>query len=226
MNRSPSEPTVSGAASVTALAKNCPSCGAPLETPVACAACGAVHSVAESATPFEVLGLAPSFLVDERDLRRRSTRFSRLVHPDFFAAAEPEVRERAERDSARLNAAFETLSDAVRRADWLVAHLGGPTEEVERSMPKPFLLEVLEWNEVLEEARAASKPDPRVDALADDLGLRREQSLDAITELLEPLPARGSQALTSARRELNAVRYLDRALRTIEALRLAQAERR
>lgn len=204
----------------------CPACNAPLETPVACASCGSVHDVAESATPFELLGLAPGFVVDARDLRRRLTRFSRLVHPDFFSAAEPHVRERAERNSARLNAAFETLHDDVRRADWLVAHLGGPSEEAERSMPKPFLLEVLEWNEVLEEARAASKPDPRVDALADDLDARRAESLSAITKLLEPLPARGSEALTSARRELNAVRYLDRALRTIEALRLAHAERR
>lgn len=221
MSRSPSERTVSDTGTTL-----CSACGTPLETPVACASCGSVHSVAESATPFELLGLLPSFVVDERDLRRRLTRFSRLVHPDFFSAAESDVRERAERNSARLNSAFETLSDAIRRADWLVAHLDGPTEEAERSMPKPFLLEVLEWNEVLEEARAASKPDPRVDALADDLSVRREASLRTITRLLEPLPARGSPALTTARRELNAVRYLDRALRTIEALRLAHAERR
>ncbi len=205
---------------------NCPACNAPLETPVACGACGAVHAVPEIATPFEILGLEPNFALDERDLRRRLTRFSRLVHPDYFAAAPPDVRERAERNSARLNAAFEILADPVRRADWFVGHLGGPAEDAERSMPKPFLLEVLEWNEVLEEARAASKPDPRVEALAADLADRRATSLATITKRLDPLPPRGSEALTAVRRELNAVRYLDRALHTIEALRLAHAERR
>lgn len=205
---------------------NCPACGAPLETPVACGACGAVLAVSDSATPFELFGLPPGFAVDERDLRRRSTRFSRLVHPDFFAASDPAVRERAERNSARLNLAFDVLSDAARRADWLVVHLGGPTEETERAMPQAFLMEVLEWNELLEEARAASGMDPRIEPLAAELGARRQAALVRIASLLDPLPVRGSAQLAAARRELNALRYLDRALGEIDTLRLARAERR
>lgn len=205
---------------------NCPACGAPLETPVACGACGAIHAVSETASPFEVLGFAPGFAVDEREVRRRLTRFSRLVHPDFFAAAEPAVRERAERNSARLNLAFDVVADAQRRADWLVVHLGGPTEESDRSMPKAFLMEVLEWNELLEEARAASAADPRIETLAAELAARRAAGLDRIAELLDPLPEPGSPRLRTARSELNALRYLDRALREIESLRLARAERR
>src|SRR5688572_25983742 len=123
---------------MSASVQSCPACGAPLETPVACGACGAIHEVADSATPFEVLGLEPSARVDERDLRRRLTRFSRLVHPDFYAAAEPAVRERAEQSSARLNQAFEVVADPARRADRIVLDLGGPTEEADRAMPPEF----------------------------------------------------------------------------------------
>jgi len=205
---------------------NCPACGAPLETPVACGACGAVHDVPDAATPFELFGLAPRFALDERELRRMSTRHARLVHPDFHAASEPPVRARAERNSARLNLAFDVLSDAARRADWLVVHQGGPTEESERAMPQAFLMEVLEWNELLEEARAADVVDPRIDPLATELAARRQAALARVATLLEPLPARGSPQLAAARRELNALRYLDRALREIESLRLARAERR
>lgn len=205
---------------------NCPACGAPLETLVACGACGEVLSVPEAASPFDVLGLEPGFALDERDLRRRLTRFSRLVHPDFHAAADAAVRGRAERNSARLNLAFDVLSDAERRADWLVVHRGGPTEESDRSMPRSFLLEVLEWNEVLEEARAASAVDPRVEPLAAELVARRTAGLARIAQLLDPIPARGAPALASARSELNALRYLSRALREVESLRLARAERR
>ena len=50
--------------------------------------------------------------------------------------------------------------------------------------------------------------------------------LDRIANLLDPLPERGSPRLAAARSELNALRYLDRALREIESLRLARAERR
>jgi len=205
---------------------NCSACGAPLETPVACGSCGAVHAVSGSATPFEILGLAPSFRLDERELRRRSTRFSRWVHPDYFTAAEPHVRELVEQNSARLNSALETLSRPTQRADWLVVHLGGPTEDAERAMPQPFLLEVLEWNEVLEEARASSELDARVEPLFTELTARRASNLERLDELLEPLPAKDSANLVLARRELNALRYLDRALREIESLRLARAERR
>ncbi len=206
--------------------QNCPACGAPLETPIACGACGSVHAVHETATPFEILGFAPSFRLDEREVRRRSTRFSRFVHPDFFAAAEPRIRELAERNSARLNSAFEALAQPTQRADWLVVHLGGPTEDAERSMPQAFLLEVLEWNEVLDEARSSAAADPRVEALEVELRARRAANLAQLETLLEPLPGRNSERLVLARRELNALRYLDRALREIESLRLARAERR
>lgn len=204
----------------------CSQCGAPLETPIACAACGAIQSVPDDATPFALLGLEPAHAVDERDLRRRLTRAARLVHPDFHAGADDAVRSRAEALSARLNRAFETVSDATRRADWLVVHRGGPTEESERAMPAAFLAEVLDWNEVLQEARASAVHDPRVDALAAELAGRRDAGLAALAELMAPLPERGSPRLTAARRELNALRYLDRALREIESLRLARAERR
>lgn len=205
---------------------NCPACGAPLETPVACGACGTIHAVSETASPFEILGLRPGFELEGSELRRRSTRFSRLVHPDFFAGADPAVRERAERNSARLNQAFDVLADAQKRADWLVVHLGGPTEESERSMPQAFLMEVLEWNELLEEVRASGAADPRLAGLAADLAQRRAQGLERLARLLQPLPARGAPELVAARSELNALRYLDRALREIESLRLDRAERR
>lgn len=206
---------------------NCEACGAPLETLVACAACSAVRAVPDVATPFAVLGLEPPrFDVDEPDLRRRRTRASRLVHPDFFGAAAPDARERAERNSALLNRAYDVLADPARRADWLVLHLGGPSEESDRAMAPDFLAEVLDWNEVLEEARASDRLDPRVEPLAADLARRREEGLARLARLLVPTPARGAPALAAARRELNALRYLDRALREIESQRLARAERR
>jgi len=208
----------------------CSACGAPLETPVACAACGAVQEVADAATPFDVLGLEPTHALDERELRRRLTSFSRLAHPDFFGTADAATRERAEQNSARLNQAFDLLSDDARRADWLVVHLGGPAESQDRAMPQAFLVEVLDWNEILEEAAAAARSssdvDPRVDALAVELTERRGAAQQALRKLLDPLPEPGSPRLTAARRELNGLRYLDRALRQIESLRLSRAERR
>ncbi len=205
---------------------HCESCGETLETPLVCTVCGVLHAVDPEPTPFGVLGLDPAFEVELAELNRRLLRFSRKTHPDYFGTADAETRARAEHNSALLNAAFELLVDPFRRADHLVESLGGPSEKDERQMPQAFLMEVLEWNEALEEARASAPASDQRGTLAgleQELVARRETTMSAVAEGLEPLPARGSSSLTELRRHLNAVRYLDRALRELRALRMEEA---
>jgi molecular chaperone HscB len=175
------------------------------------------------ASPFAVLGLHPGYFLDEGDLRRRLLRFSRLVHPDYFATGTVEVRERAERATAALNDAYELLVDPVQRADWLIRDRGGPSEREERAMPQSFLLEVLAWNEALEAARetvAGSRERQELDALGRELAARRGNALADVARFLgEPTGPAGAD-LRSARQALNAVRYLDRSLGEIRELSL------
>ena len=204
---------------------SCSQCGAALETPLGCEACGALFQT-EALTPYEIFGLAPGTSPDARELKRRLLRFSRLTHPDFHGNGPEEERARAERNTALLNEAHEILSDDFARADWIIRHLGGPAESDERQMPTAFLMEVLEWNETLEEARnePADAPLPAaLGVLETTWNNERRTNLDAVLARLDPLPRNGASALTEARRQLNAVRYLDRALRELEALRLARA---
>jgi molecular chaperone HscB len=207
----------------------CPKCGAKLETPLGCSSCGVLFSPSTQPTPFEVFGLAPAFAVDATELKRRLLRFSRILHPDYFGAADAATRQLAERNSAMLNEAHDTLSDAATRADWLVRWLGGPGDSDKRDMPKSFLLEVLEWNETLETAREAapgSSERAALDALEQTLRDRRATILAGVERLLTPLPERGSSKLADARAELNALRYLDKTLAEIAALRLDHATSR
>jgi Fe-S protein assembly co-chaperone HscB len=205
----------------------CPHCDAELETPSSCPACGRLLAVPNQTTPYAMLGLADiEYEIDREALRRRLLKATRAVHPDFFGTASDDVQKLASENSARLNEAFSILSDDVARADWIVERLGGPDEQTERAMPVEFLSEVLEWNEMLEEARATGAIDARVDALERDLKMRRVAALTAIAKLLTPLPARGSPGLKRVRQELNAVRYVDRALFEIGSLRLARSARR
>jgi molecular chaperone HscB len=219
---------------VTARAQNpdarvesrCPHCAAVLGTPLGCAACGRLLELPREPSPFEVFALPVQFDVDKKSLRKRLLEISRLTHPDFFGTASSELKQRAERASARLNSAHEILADDACRSDWLIAHLGGPDENEERQMPQPFLMEVLEWNEQLEEARKSRAPlSSELSTLEQSLRERREEALAAVRSALVPLPERGSQRLRDARRELNAIRYIDRALAEVEALRLANPAR-
>ena len=205
---------------------NCKSCGAALGSALVCEACGALQRAEAPLDPWAVLGLPVGFALDAGALRKRLLALQRRMHPDFFGGADAELRALAERNTAELNAAERLLSDDVRRADLLVKRLEGPDEQKERQMPPAFLAEVLEWNEVLEEARAAP-PGVRARAVLDGLeqGLRSERgaALAHIAAQLVPLPAPRAAALGEVRRELNAVRYLDRTLATLSELRLEQA---
>ncbi len=206
----------------------CPHCGVELETPLGCGACQVPLELTADPDPFSLTGISPSFNLDVEDLRARHLKISRWIHPDYFASA-PELRALAESNTGHLNGAIEALEEPLRRADHLIGGLGGPSEAEVNDMPQVFLMEVLEWNEALEEARAAEAGSAKREAafkLKSDLAEQRAARIDSIAELLHPLPEPKSEALSAARRELNAVRYLDRVLLELESLRLADAEAR
>lgn len=201
----------------------CPRCWAHLATPLFCESCNVLLQPHESPTPFQALGVAPGYALDLMALRKRLLGLSRHMHPDFFGAADAATRELAQRNTAELNAAFDILADDVRRADWIVKSLDGPSEEQERAMPPDFLAEVLGWNETIAEARAApldASARGHLRELAANLSKQRENFMGALASSLEPLPELRSPRLCDARRMLNAVRYLDRALHQIAELEL------
>jgi DnaJ-domain-containing protein 1 len=206
----------------------CPHCGAELETPLGCGACQVPLEVPTSLDPFRALGLEPSIGLDAEALRTKQLQYSRWIHPDYFAAS-PELRALAETNTGHLNAALDALEEPMRRADHLVRSLAGPSDDEVKGMSQAFLMEVLDWNESLETAREADAGSPQRQAalnLKPELETQRTEHITAITQLLEPLPEPGSELLTTARLQLNALRYLDRALEQLESLRLADAEAR
>jgi molecular chaperone HscB len=201
--------------------QRCPHCQAELESALGCSACGRLLDPPAELSPFELFGLEPGFALDERTLEKRLRATMRLVHPDGYASAPAALREQAERGSARLNGAYLTLADPAARADWLLTWLGGPSESQQRALPQPFLHEVLEWNELLEQARAGAQAALEgLAPLKSMLQARRGEALRTLERLLAPLPERGSPRLPEVRSQLNAIRYFERALSEIEALYL------
>jgi|SRR5688572_6036439 len=199
---------------------SCASCGAALETPLVCNACGALQTPDPAPDPFAVFGLEPSIDVNQSSLERLLILLTRRMHPDYFGR-DPAKRAQAERNTATLNSSYKIVSDLFRRSDWIVRDLGGPEDE--RQMSPQFLAEVLEWNEVLEAAREGeAEAIERLPVLENELRERRAERLSKLDSLLTPRPVHGSPVLREARRELNAVRYLDRTLEELAALRSAE----
>ncbi len=205
--------------------QTCPECQSSLSTPLVCLDCHALlpQTPGQTPSPFDALGVELGWRVEGKALKKQLLKLSRAVHPDFFATADEATRNRAEDASALLNSAFETLKDDFKRADWLVKVLGGPSDSEERQMPRAFLMQVMEWNEVLDDARSAAQGSAEWNAVAElesELATEREARFSAIAKQLDPLPAKGAGDLAPVRQELNAVRYIDRTQAEVKQLKL------
>ena len=86
-------------------------------------------------------------------------------------------------------------------------------------MHQEFLMEVMEWNEILDDHEPGS---PEFESLETDLREERERLTAAIAAYLTPLPdpssPEGAEALKDVRKDLNALRYIDRALTRVAGL--------
>lgn len=107
---------------------------------------------------FEVFGLPRRLVLDEAELQRRFYELSRQHHPDFHQGVSPDEQARVLETSARVNAAYRTLRDPIRRVEYLVRLGSAPqaqnVESVTLKAPAGLLAEMFEIQEALQEAKA------------------------------------------------------------------------
>jgi molecular chaperone HscB len=112
---------------------------------------------------FEVFGLPRRLVIDEADLQRRFYELSRRHHPDFHQGAPRDEQARSLETSARINAAYRTLRDPIRRVEYLVRLEGGAAPansgDVKPKAPPGLLAEMFEIQEALQEAKRGELHD-------------------------------------------------------------------
>src|SRR5689334_10487801 len=91
-----------------------------------CASCGAVQPLEAGggADFFAVLGLPRRFDLDLAEAERLYKELARRLHPDRFARADARARRASLARSVRVNDAWKTLRDPVRRAEYLLSLSG------------------------------------------------------------------------------------------------------
>ena len=105
-------------------------------------------------SPFQLFGMKPGFVIDEKRLESAYQAAMMKVHPDRFADRSAAERRVAEQWSARINEAHDTLKNAVLRASWLCEDAGHPIgAETNTAMPMDFLMKQMQWREALEAAQ-------------------------------------------------------------------------
>lgn len=156
--------------------------------------------------PFALFGAEPAFGIDLEKFGCARERALARVHPDRFADRSPAERRVAEQWTARINEAWDTLRDPVRRAAWFCAEQGVPVNaETDTAMPPEFLMRQIEWREAVEEGGAAAE------AVLAEARAMRERVLLALTDAID------------VRRDFAAARDLTRELMFVERF-LAQTK--
>ncbi len=115
---------------------------------------------------FELFGLPQTYQIDTGALAERYREVQRVLHPDRFASASDRERRLSLQGATRVNEAFDTLKDPVRRARYLLSLHGVDTDAQQQTTQDPgFLMEQMELREELEAARSSPEPLVRLDLI-------------------------------------------------------------
>ena len=102
---------------------------------------------------FELYSLPVSLKVDAALLKKKFFELSRQYHPDFFAAATAEEQADVLEKSSMVNKAFKTFSNADETIKYVLMQKGLLEEEEKYKLPNSFLMEMMDINEALMDAK-------------------------------------------------------------------------
>src|SRR5580658_5665153 len=180
---------------------SCWSCGS-MRAAHFCSSCGKVQPPVP-VDYFAFFGLPPKLNLDVAALQKDFYELSRRLHPDLNAHAGSQQQEWSLEQSSLLNDAYRTLSDPIKRTQYLLQLEGIVLEEQSKSateqarstgqlkkqiVPPDLLEEVFELNMQLEELRAHKKLGEDDPALIEEIGrqkLELEEKQEALLRELE-----------------------------------------
>lgn len=174
----------------------CWSCG-EMRADHFCHSCGKVQPPSP-VDYFSFFGFPRKLDLNTAALEKEFYALSRKLHPDVFGRAEEKERSWSLEQSSRLNDAYRTLKDPIKRTEYLLKLEGFELEEQSKQatekarasgdlkkqvVPPDLLEEVFELNMHLEELRAQKKLGEDDPALLEEIGkakLSLEEKHDAL----------------------------------------------
>jgi molecular chaperone HscB len=134
---------------------------------------------------FELFHLPQRFAIDTSALEKAYREVQSRVHPDKFARATDAEKRVAMQWATRANEAYQTLKNPFKRAAYL-CELNGIDLQIESNtaMPREFLMQQMEWREMLEDAKASRDIDA-LQKLETELNAARKAEVAQIGVLLD-----------------------------------------
>ena len=102
---------------------------------------------------FELFDIPVQLKVDKQALYKKFIALSKQHHPDYFATQQAEAQSRALEISASLNKAWKTFQNPDETIKYVLQSKGLLEEEEKYQLPPDFLLEMMDVNEQLMDAK-------------------------------------------------------------------------
>jgi molecular chaperone HscB len=118
---------------------------------------------------FELFEIPIQLKVDKTQLTKKYFELSRKYHPDFFTNAAEEEKIMTLERSASLNKAFKTFQHPDETIKYVLQLKGLLQDEEKYELPKDFLMEVLEINELLMDDAGKTGLPTRIAQLQSDI---------------------------------------------------------
>ncbi|KXJ21179.1 iron-sulfur cluster co-chaperone protein HscB [Exaiptasia diaphana] len=118
-----------------------------------CKTCEIIQPPGEDVSYFEIMDSPETFLVDIPQLQKMYRDLQFRLHPDRFSKCTPEEQNLSALHSSIINKAYNTLLKPLSRGKYLLKQHGISVEQTDTLSSPEFLMEIMEINESLEDAK-------------------------------------------------------------------------
>lgn len=131
---------------------------------------------------FELFGLPVAFKVDKNGLAKRYFALQKQYHPDYYSGATRQEQEAALEQSSMVNKAFKVLQDPDATMQYVLQLKGLLAEDEKYTLPQDFLMEMMELNEAIMEAKMEGTGTADIETRIADLQTQLYAPVQAIVE--------------------------------------------
>jgi molecular chaperone HscB len=135
-------------------------------------------------TYFELFNIPVSLQVDIASIKSKFYELSRKYHPDFFSQATEAEQEEALEKSSLLNKAFKVFNNKEETLKYVLQLKGLLEDEEKYKLPSAFLMEMMELNEALMDAKMEAD-EPTISNLKSHISSLENQLYENIESIIE-----------------------------------------
>jgi molecular chaperone HscB len=167
---------------------------------------------------FELFEIPVSLQPDTQRLKQKFYALSRKYHPDFYTRENEFEQAEALEKSSQVNKAFKVFQNRDETIKYVLQLKGLLEEEEKYSLPPHFLVEVMELNEQLMDAKMEGDA-PATDKIKNAIAQLEEEIYEPVKSIVEGYEEgkTTTEELLSVKEYYYKKKYLNRILATIQS---------